>query len=332
MSSRVSDEARAITIVAPEGMRTRAEVLVRRHLPALSRRQVHELFEAGRVRINRHLARKGSSAGAGDTLTVELPEAERRDRALPDTSLAIDVLFEDAELVALNKPAGVPTLPLRIGERGTLANVLAARYPDAPIVGSASESGLVHRLDTGTSGVILAARTPEAYRHLRHQFRKRQVGKTYLALVHGDVDAAETIDVPIAHVARNARRMEAHFTREGAVRSRARTAVTMFRPVKRFGDFTLVAVRIRTGVRHQIRVHLAAMRHSIVGDDLYASPAAVSRSRDLRLGGRPLLHARRIRFTHPTDRRPVRIAAPMPTDLREVLARLEASYSVGSGG
>jgi 23S rRNA pseudouridine1911/1915/1917 synthase len=317
---------REITIVvdAPN----RADVLVRRQLPAFSRRQVRELFAAGRVLVNGRLARKGTSVGAGDTLIVELSEAENAERPLTDTTLAIDVLFEDSDLILLDKPAGVPTLPLRIGERGTLANYLATRYPDSPVAGSAFDSGLVHRLDTGTSGVILAARTVEAYRHLRHQFRTLKVGKTYLALVHGDLRASDTIDTPIAH-ATQTKRMEVQPTARDAARSKARPAVTTFRPVKRFGTATLVAVRIQTGVRHQVRVHLASIRHPIVGDDLYASNACRSAG-DAPWTGRPLLHARRLRFTHPADGRVVRIVAPMPADLQGVLARLETSSSARS--
>lgn len=325
MPSRPPNDGFEVTLAAPDNMTTRADVLVRRQLPALSRRQVRELFAAGRVRVNGRLARKGSVVGPGDTLHVGLSEAEGLARPLPDTAQAIEVLFEDPQLVALDKPGGVPTLPLHVGEHGTLANFLAARYPDSTIVGGAFESGLVHRLDTGTSGVILAARTAAAYRHLRGQFRRREVGKSYLALVHGDMHASTTIEAPIAHAARNSRRMEAHFTREGAARSKARTAVTVCRPVKRFGRATLVAVRIPTGVRHQIRVHLASIRHPVVGDDLYGRSDPVSASHDVLWTNRPLLHARRLRLAHPTDGRLVRIVAPLPTDLREVLARLGGS-------
>jgi 23S rRNA pseudouridine1911/1915/1917 synthase len=286
---------------------------------------VRELFEAGRVRVNGRLARKGDSVGEGDTLRIELSDAEAAPRPLPDTELAIDVLFEDPDLVALNKPAGIPTLPLRIGERGTLANFLATRYPDSTTVGGAFESGLVHRLDTGTSGVILAARTPEAYRQLRGQFWRREVSKSYLALVHGSLKASATIDVPIAHAAHNVRRMEVPSAKEEAARSKARPAITAFRPVRRFGRATLVAVRIHTGVRHQIRVHLATIRHPIVGDDLYAQSASNAASPDRLETDRPLLHARRLRFAHPTDGRLVRIVAPLPADLRAVLARLGGS-------
>jgi 23S rRNA pseudouridine1911/1915/1917 synthase len=308
-------------------MPTRADVVVRRELPFLSRRQVRELFSEGRVRINGQRARKGSNVGGADRLTVELSERETSDRPLPDTALTIDVLFEDSQLIALDKPAGVPTLPLRVGERGTVANFLAARYPDSPLAGGAFECGLVHRLDTGTSGVILAARTMGAYRHLRDQFRKRQVGKSYLALVHGDLAVSHRVEAPIAHAAHNTQRMEVHFTSRGAARSRARPAVTMLRPVKRFGDVTLVAVRIRTGVRHQVRVHLASVRHPIVGDELYASAVGAAANVDVPRASRPLLHARSLRFRHPADGRLVRIVAPIPTDLQTVLTRSEASGS-----
>lgn len=328
VSRSLPGESSQITIVVPEGVSARADVLVRARLPTLSRRQVRELFAAGRIRINGHFARKGSKADAGNTLTVDLPEEERTAHPAPDATLTIEVLFEDPDLVALDKPGGIPTLPLRVGERGTLANFLATRYPDSATVGGSLEAGLVHRLDTGTSGVILAARGAEAYRHLRDQFRKGEIGKSYIALVWGDLNSSGRIESSIAHAAPDARRMEAHCSKDSAVRSRARPAVTRFRPVKRYAGVTLIAVRILTGVRHQIRVHLASIGHPIVGDDLYATRTL--QPPHAQWTNRPFLHARSLSFTHPKQGRRVRIVAPIPADMRATLNRLEESSAPSS--
>jgi len=328
VSDRRSDETSRIRIVAPDSAPSRADVLLHSQLPSLSRRQVRELFASGRVRINDGLARKGSAVHAGDIVDVDLSEAERTG-PVPDDHLTIDVLFEDAALVALNKPAGVPTLPLRVGERGTVANFLTARYPDSPLRTARFEAGLVHRLDTGTSGLILAARTVDAYHHLRDQFRRHRVVKSYLALVQGLLPGSRTIHSPIAHSERDARRMEIHSRAGSPRRGKAHAAKTRFHPVKRFGKTTLVAVQIRTGVRHQIRLHLASIRHPIVGDDVYIGPADSPASGD-ESSDRLLLHARRVRFTHPSDGRTMRIVAPLSADFESALKRLEAQSSSGS--
>jgi 23S rRNA pseudouridine1911/1915/1917 synthase len=154
------------------------------------------------------------------------------------------------------------------------------------------------------------------------------VGKSYLALVHGNLTTSGTIESPIAHAAGNAKRMEVHITRQSAERAKARPAVTRFHPVKGFGEMTLVGVRIRTGVRHQVRVHLASIRHPIVGDELYAPAAAASARHDV--PRRLLLHARQLRFTHPNNGKPVRLVASMPADLRLFLALLEEVWSSSS--
>lgn len=267
----------------------------------------HEAREAllrGIVRVNGHRARKGDPVRGGDRLTVtgEVGPAA----ALPDPSLDLRILHLDVLLVGIDKPAGVPSQPLQREERGTVANFLVARFPEmAHLGGNPLDAGLVHRLDIDTSGVLLAARTQPALEHLRQQFRERRVEKEYLALVAGDVVAEGEIRVPLVHDADPGRMRPA---RTGAGEM-GREAVTFYAPRERLGPLTLVAVRIETGVMHQIRVHLASIGHPVLGDRLYGGLHATAAPRQM-------LHASRLVVTHPASGAPVVLASPLPEDFR----------------
>jgi len=171
----------------------------------------------------------------------------------------------------------------------------------------------VHRLDTETSGVLLVGRTPGAYRALREQFNAQQVDKEYRAVVHGDVGSPGTITTPLAHDRRHPGRMRV-VTAQAA--ESGRPARTAYLPVERFGEYTLLAVRIRTGVMHQIRVHLASLHHPIVGDRRYGSPATPGAP------ARHLLHASRLAFRHPETGQPIQITSALPEDFRAFLGQV----------
>lgn len=236
----------------------------------------------------------------------------------PNPQLAIPILFEDATLIAVDKPAGMPSQALRAQETGTVANFLLAHDPAMAAAGTTDrEAGIVHRLDTDTSGALLAARTADAYRSLRQQFSRREVIKEYLALVEGNLRAPGVVRTPMMHDPRNPRRMTASAA-FGQDR-RAREAVTYFRPLERFQQATLLLVQIPTGVMHQIRVHLASTGHPVIGDRLYGRPAAHA--------ARHLLHASRLSFTHPDIGRPVEISSPAPADFTAALRALRATDS-----
>jgi 23S rRNA pseudouridine1911/1915/1917 synthase len=280
-------------------------------LPSGSRRTAQRAIALGQVQVNGRPARKGESVRAGDAVT--LPEDLWAPAALqPNPRLQIPVLYEDAAVIAVDKPAGVPSHALRAEETETVANFLLARFPELASIGAAAfEPGLVHRLDTATSGVLLAARTAAAFRSLRRQFRDHSVEKEYRAVVEGDVRRAGEIHTPIAHAAHNRRKM-----RVVAVgTARARAAETSYRPVERFGHATLLAVQIRTGVMHQIRVHLASIGHPVVGDALYGRAGGLHAPRHL-------LHASRLGLTHPANGRRLEIRSPLPADFVEGLEGL----------
>ena len=304
------------TFVVPAGAGGRLDVFLN-EAAGISRRMSRDRIAAGDVRVNGRPARKGQRLAAGDRIDLALGGGISD----PAPVLEIAVLLEDDHLVIVDKPPGVPSVDVRGRGGASVARFLAERLPATAGTGP-REGGLVQRLDNATSGVMIAAKTAAAHAELRRQLRERRVRKTYLALVHGDCAEAGTVTTPIGHVPRRPRRMAVRGRLPRAARAGARDAATEFRPLRRFGIATLLEVEIATGVRHQIRVHLASIGHPIAGDPLYAL-GAVPEVEPLRIP-RLLLHAWRVRFVHPARRRVVRARAPMPADMREVVRLLGA--------
>jgi 23S rRNA pseudouridine1911/1915/1917 synthase len=279
----------------------------------VSRGRAMEWIAEGRVRIGGKRAPKGAPVQPGARISVALPPP---DQPAPEPDLPIRIVHADAHLIVADKPAGMPSHPLKPGEKGTAANALVGRFPELAQVGpSPREGGLVHRLDTDTSGLLLAARTDAAHAMLRAQFSARTVEKGYLALVGGEIHAGGEIALPLLHDPRDPRRMQAASDPEYAAEHGARAAVTRFLPLERKGGFTLLEVEIPTGVMHQIRAHLAFIGHPLAGDALYGGPEAPGLSRHF-------LHAARLAFAHPDGSR-VRYQSPLPPDLASVLRALE---------
>jgi 23S rRNA pseudouridine1911/1915/1917 synthase len=280
-------------------------------LPGLSRRQLREIIASGAVRVNGRRAHKGILVRRSDVVWIDPAARALAGGPAPQPELALSVLCVDDAIIAVDKPSGRPATARRPGDRDTVANALLAHFPEvAESSASALEAGLVHRLDTGTSGILLAARTSAAYRDLRAQFASRRIGKLYLAVAAGTVAGSGRIAIPIAHAPGQPDQMRLG-TDRGFRRGRAgRFAQTRYRALRRGADRSLVAVAIATGVRHQIRVHLAAIGHPIVGDPLYGvAPVAP---------GRLLLHAARLRFRHPTSGAIIVLHAPLPAEFLSV--------------
>lgn len=269
----------------------------------LSRARVKALFEDGAVRLNHRKAKKGQTVAAGDALEIDVPDAPSSPGAVADAALSLQVLHEDDALVFVDKPAGVPSQPLQPGETGTVANFLVARYPQMASVGDdPREAGLVHRLDVETSGVLLAAKTREAWEKLRGAFsEERAVEKHYLALVAGPLADEGEIEVPLAHAGDHV-----------VPADDGRPAVTEFRVVQRAGSRSLVDVTLITGVLHQVRAHLAAVGAPIVGDALYGGAPLPGLSRFF-------LHAASLAVRHPLSGKLVRVESPLPAELGAAL-------------
>jgi 23S rRNA pseudouridine1911/1915/1917 synthase len=293
---------------AREDLGVRLDRYVADQLPDLSRGTVQGLIESGQVRVDGQQRKPKFRMTPGEVVTVEIPPP-RIDEILLDP-IPLAIVYEDTDVIVVDKPAGMVVHPAPGHQRGTLANALVAHVPGIAVGGS-QRPGIVHRLDKDTSGLIVAAKTDRGRTALVTQWEDRSVEKTYLALVSGVVEDEEAIiDAPIGRDPKNRQRM-------AVVRS-GRPAVTRFHVVERFPSTTLLEASIETGRTHQIRVHLAFIGHPVVGDQLYGR----ARLTEPRLD-RQFLHASRLGFRLP-DGVPLRLEAALPDDLQAVLEELRA--------
>jgi 23S rRNA pseudouridine1911/1915/1917 synthase len=249
-------------VVTPEDAGNRLDRLLALRA-SVGRRKARELCDAGSVLVDGRRGRAADLVAAGASVELDLPN----DQAEPDPTLALDVRFETSAIVVVHKPAGMPTAPLRLGEVGTLANALVARYPEMKNIGRRPrEPGLLHRLDTQTSGLVVACRTTEAFRRLGDALRRGKLEKRYLAIASGDLDDGGAIDDALAPDPRRRDRVRTAAP-EGS--GYARASLTRYRVLERRGPLVLLELRMSRGFRHQIRAHLAAVGAPLVGDALY---------------------------------------------------------------
>lgn len=275
----------------------------------LSRAKLKALFEAEAVRVDGRKVKKGLAVAEGQRVELEVEELGSS-AATADATLEVTVLFEDDALIFVDKPARMPSQPLKPGELGAVANALASKYPGIELVSDdPREAGLCHRLDVETSGVLLAAKTRAAWQAMRAQFSSdsRDLDKRYLALVSGPLADEGEIDLPLAH--------HGDSVRPAVTGVDARDARSEFKVLERVGDLALVEVRILTGVLHQVRAHLAAVGAPIVGDELYGGRAVEGLTRFF-------LHAKSLAVAHPSTGLRVKVESPLPTQLSAVLATL----------
>ena len=296
----------------PDALKERLDHYLVRTGFAPSRRVAQELVERGLVRINGRRSKKSEIVGADDR--VEVAATNRRAVIEPNADLALEVLYEDAAVVVVNKPGGMPCHPLRADERDTVMNAVVARFPDVATVGEKPlEGGLLHRLDNGTSGALLIARNRGTFDKLRDAIRGGRIARRYEALVAGSLERKTEIDTPIAHHAKNARKMIVGDPSSANPKRAGRAADTVVEPIRRVGEFTLLSIAPRTGSRHQIRVHLASIGHPIVGDVLYGGPAIETLAH-----GRFWLHLCDVAFDSPAVGH-VKVTAPIPPDLKMLI-------------
>jgi 23S rRNA pseudouridine1911/1915/1917 synthase len=284
---------------------------------------LQRLIDDQDVLVNGKPAKSSYKLRRDDTIELELiPSPAMR---FEPENIPLDIIYEDEELLVVNKPAGLVVHPAAGAYSGTLANALAFHLQNLPQQDGNVRPGIVHRLDKGTSGLMVVAKTERAHESLANQFRERAVFKSYVALVHGTVEQESgRIDQPLARDPRNRTRM--------AVVRGGRGALTLFRVRRRYDRFTLLDLELKTGRTHQIRVHLAWLKHPVVGDESYSegrdnninNPSLAAQVRKM---NRQFLHAERLGFRHPKTGKQLRFKAAMPSDLESVLEILEPGGS-----
>jgi 23S rRNA pseudouridine1911/1915/1917 synthase len=278
-------------------------------LPDLSRAQVQRLIRQGRVALDGQIVKPSAPVVPGMRVVVRIPPSPLDE--LSPQSIPLQVVYEDEDLLVLDKPAGMVVHPAHGHHQGTLVNALLARYPDLA-VGDAGRPGIVHRLDRDTSGLMVVAKTEPALEHLRRQFKSRSVKKTYMALVCGRPPSAKgIIEAPVGRDLRRRQRM--------AVIPGGRPARTGYELLETYPGYSLLAVSPETGRTHQIRVHLSWLGVPVVGDRAYGKERGTRRGkRELGLE-RQFLHAWRLSFDRPGGKGPVTLEAQLPHDLEQVL-------------
>ena len=308
--------------VASADVGSRLDKFVAAHAPELSRSRVQELVESNLVLVNGEPAKPSQKLKAGERITVQ-PEPRPPLKAEAE-SIPLAVLYEDDDLIVINKPAGMNVHAGAGNSRGTLVNALLGRGQSLSQSIDTLRPGIVHRLDKDTSGAILVAKNDFAHAKLAEAFRTRAVSKTYLALVHGKLSAAKgRIELAISRDPKRRIRMSA---RPAGKSANARAARTDWTVLQEFGPTTMVEVQLHTGRTHQIRVHFSALKHPVVGDTLYgaASHLTVNKTK-LPALGRHFLHAARLSFAHPRTGTQITVTAPLAPELKLYLENLAAA-------
>jgi len=296
----------AVLIVSTADAGARLDAFVTAQRPELSRTAVQRLVGDGDVLVNGRRAKAGARLSPNDEVLVRIPPP--RPTGLQAEAIDLAIVYEDDDLLVVDKPPGMPVHPSAGHDHGTLVNAVLHLRPGIAGVGGEMRPGIVHRLDKDTSGLVIVAKHDAAHRHLSAQLKAREVEKTYHAIVEGRPKPTEaTIDAPIGRDPRHRKRM-------AVVAHGGREARTRYRVLEAFDGATLLEANPETGRTHQIRVHLAAVGHPIIGDVLYGRPSPVI--------GRQALHALRLRFRSPTTGADISVEAPLPTDLAAAIDQL----------
>ncbi len=297
----------AFLTVPPGQNGERLDVFLSSQMPSFSRTQVQALIKEGNVtpQFQVKSIKAGMKVLEGQAFQVRVPPSRKPD--LPAQAVSLDIVFEDGDVLVLNKPAGLVVHPGAGNPDRTLINALIAHCPDLAGVGGVQRPGLVHRLDKDTSGLLVAAKTDLAYQSLVKQLRYRRLGREYLGIAKGKLTGRGTVDAPIGRHVSARKKM--------AVRAESgKKAVTYFRTLGSNEKASLLHLKLETGRTHQIRVHLQYIHHPILGDEVYGGPAGAA--------PRQMLHAFRIAFQHPATGSTKEFLAPPPKDFEDCLAAL----------
>ncbi|CAI8355669.1 MAG: Ribosomal large subunit pseudouridine synthase D [Acidimicrobiales bacterium AG-410-I20] len=282
----------------------------------ISRNQAGNLIDEEKVFLGGELvSTRSRKVHTGETLKVIYSDEEDLSGPIPEKNIEIHVVYEDSALLVIDKQAGLVVHPGAGNETGTLVNGLLEQWPGLVNVGSVARPGIVHRLDRGTSGLLVVAKTQKAYESLSAQFSDRSTGRRYLALVWGQLgEESGSVDAPVGRSKKDRVRM--------AVVSSGKTARTNYQVDQRWlePEVTLLKCKLETGRTHQIRVHLSAIGHPLVGDELYGG------LRDSIELTRPFLHASFLEFDHPTEGTRISFESKLPSDLKQILDSLTSGF------
>lgn len=310
LESPPSDQAQ-VYVVSDEQAGQRLDRFLVAVLGDISRSSVQHMISDGLARVNGRTSKAGYLLRSGDTITISVQSAEHQIPNIPSSPASLDIVYEDQDLLVVNKPAGIVVHPARGHSGDTLLDVLLARYLDKGQFEDEERPGIVHRLDKDTSGLLIVAKNARAQAALVEQMKQHTIVKRYLALVEGVVPLdAGSIDAPIGRDPRYRQQMA--ITATGS-----REARTHFRVVQRFRRHTLLLLQLETGRTHQIRVHLRAIGYPIVGDPVYGPTG----KRDTLPLSRQFLHAYQLAFTHPITDQRLDLEAPLPEDLEQILQK-----------
>ena len=281
-------------------------------LPEISRSRLQKLIEAGQIQVNHQVCRnKKSKLGSGDRITVTIPVPQKLD--LQPEAIPLDILYEDAELIIINKPAGMVVHPAPGHYHGTLVNALLHHCEHLAGIGGVERPGIVHRLDKDTTGAIVVAKSDRTQQHLQRQIQAKTARREYWGVIYGcPKDSQGKIELPIGRHPIDRKKMAVV-----PLEKRGREAVTYWEIKERLRNYTLMQFLLETGRTHQIRVHCSHLGHPLVGDMVYSS----NRSLGVNLSGQ-VLHARKLSLVHPVSGAIIEVIAPLPTEFTKLLAVL----------
>ncbi len=304
-------------IIPDEATGLRVDQALSQLFSQFSRSQLQNLIKAGQVKVDGENPRTRDKVLGGESVVLQFEDVPQIDWQAEE--LPLEIVYEDDDLLVVNKPVGVVVHPAAGHASGTLCNALLHHHPDAELL---PRAGVIHRLDKDTSGLLVVAKTPTTYQQLVSMMQEREIKREYLAVVYGAMTAGGTIDEPIGRHPVDRKRM--------AVKPLGKDAVTHYRIKQRFDNHTVIDVQLETGRTHQIRVHMAYIHYPIVGDQTYGGRLRIPKGcadelkTYLQSFKRQALHARKLSFIHPVTQQPLEFSSPLPEDIVNLIALLES--------
>jgi 23S rRNA pseudouridine1911/1915/1917 synthase len=303
----------------------RLDVAVSSFLPSCSRSLAASLIRKGSILVGENLKKPGYRVMSGDVISGSIPHPEKA--CFNPEPIEIDIIYQDADIIVINKPPGIVVHPAPGHYSGTIVNALLFHCSDLAGIGGEIRPGIVHRLDKDTSGVLVAAKNDLSHSFLSSQFKERKIKKQYLALVHGNMEQdSGIIRLPIGRDNSDRKKMS-------VITRKPRTAETSWEVAERFDAASLIRIDLKTGRTHQIRVHCSAIRHPVVGDKVYGHGRIKLSGENnkeiqelLKSAERQMLHAWRIRLCHPCTKKEMEFEAPMPYDMAEIIESLRSCH------